>query len=203
VRIEKVGERLGSPYPERRRLKIVVDTDIDRAIDTLRTIRKFDGEPWWRSSTCPYCEKRKEYEGKTPNAWKRELCMRHYLVEHLLELVDYFVVDNKPSLLATSNGSIEFKVCSNNYDYHITITDNFAELRVKYKGTQYVFRYNNHKNATPYLSAYQCIVNAIAEAIEELVEVLRIAKSKMATWFNLEVITPTEHLFIPARTAEE
>ena len=134
VKIEKRGERLGSPYPERRKLTVTVDTDISHAIDTLRALaRKVEGEPWWHSKACNFCERRKEYETRTPSAWKRGLCMRHYLIEHLYEIIDYFVVDNKPSTLVVSDGSIEFMACSNNYGYHIVLNDNYAKLRVDYK----------------------------------------------------------------------
>ena len=125
--------------------------------------------------------------------------MRHYLLDHLHDLVKYFVYDNKPSRLESWEHEIFFKVSSWNYKYNVLVTKCHALLRCDYKDSVYVFEYKNHDNALPRLSSYQHIVNAIAEAAKRLLAVLLMAKEYVRTCYNLKVVAPCRKIEVPAR----
>ena len=196
--VKKRGEKIYSPYPDRRNLIIYVSTDLDKAINALSDIIKLkrDKEPWFLSSNariqCKQCTERKEKEQKGEATWQRGLCMRHYLVQHLHEVVNYFMHDNKVAVLEITPSEIGFSTMTCNYVYDVLINDKRASLRCEYKDSVYTFSYRNHSNAWPNLSSYLYIVNAIAEASKKFYDELMRAKNNQSTWYNLIVVTPSE-----------
>ena len=120
VVVRKEGERMKSEFPWRRELRIYLTANIDEAIDELQRLvnAKAEGEPWWKVIECKHCALRREYERSKPGSWQRGYCMRHYLLEHLHDLVKGFVYDNKPSRLESWEHEIFFKVSSWNYEYN-------------------------------------------------------------------------------------
>ena len=201
VVVRKEGERMKSEFPWRRELRIYLTANIDEAIDELQKLSnsKVEGEPWWKVTECKHCTLRREYEKSNKEAWQRGYCMRHYLIEHLHDLVKYFVYDNKPSRLESWENEIFFKVSSCNYEYNVLVTKDHALLRCDYKDSVYVFEYKNHDNALPHLSSYQYIKNAIAEAAKRFLAVLLMAKDYVSTCYKLKVVTPCRKIEVPVR----
>jgi len=215
--VEKEGESLNSPYPERRRLKVKLNLELSEALEALEATKyslffPMDFRvPWWKAEAetykCAHCEARKKYEASNPSAWKRNYCMRHYLLEHLFEIIDYFIHDNKPSRLVASPDSVELKVCSWRYDYHVVLYRTHATVSVIYspvigKESKYTFKYNNHdKGLLP--SSYNYLRVALWRALNEVERLLDRAERLVPSWYNLEVKTPSERILVSAIPIDE
>jgi hypothetical protein len=214
VKIVKYGRGMNSRKPERRNLYIEIQPnnihDIAQAILQFRLSWKFDPpnlDTWYRYQTCKYCVARAKYEHEKFTrgewVWNRRFCWRHYLIEHFGEITAYddMIESNRLIDLTMSKSQITLKTASNNYKYNIEINRQYATVAVDYKGSRYVFKYNNHLNALPYSSTYLVLVwevtritNYVAEFLKSIINWME--KNKCAH-FNVFI---NDKLVVPACT---
>ena len=183
------GEGLNSPKPERRFKYFIVMEDgrmllKPEEIDTLRgkleqwvwyPIIQYEYvayEPWFYKVRCEHCYRRFLYEHeKLKNGewvWKRSMCLRHYILDHLNKLKT--TDTNRPRALVIENDKAFAIIESVNYRYKIEIDIEKATIRLRYKGKEYVFTYRNHTNAYPYMSSYQFIRALMFWIFDEILE---------------------------------
>jgi hypothetical protein len=220
IYIKKYGERMNSRIPTRRNLFIDIkpfDGSIENTNGGIRnTILWWDYDlssnldPWYKYQVCKYCQRRTKYEhekfveGKW--VWNRRFCMRHYLIEHFDKITNYddVILSNRVVEITMSKDSIVLRTGSNSYKYYIEINRRYAILDVDYKGSRYMFRYNNHLNALPYASSYLVllfnvrygIINNILRLLEEEIEMIK-GRFPCTRLANIYV---NGDLFIPACT---
>jgi hypothetical protein len=213
VRVVKYGRGMNSPKAYRRNLYIEIQPDITNIIGALRNgivTWQFDPpnlDTWYRYQTCKYCVARAKYEHERfvrgEWVWNRRFCWRHYLVEHFGKITTYndMIESNRLIDLTMSKSQIVLKTASNNYRYHIEINRQYATVAVDYKGTRYVFKYNNHLNALPYASTYLVLVWEVTKIIDYVAKFLEnvvdwMEENRCAT-FNVLV---NDKLVVPACT---
>jgi len=209
---------MNSPHSHRRSLFFELEPVTESATKTLKNvaneIRILLGQwdypslsEWWVTHVqCKQCRTRQEYEiSKFIDCvwvWNRKFCMRHYLVFHLVELLqqhDEIIESNRPIEFSISKQEITVKFATNNYDYDVTIHRSNATLNCDYKGTKYTFTYKNHTNALPYASTYFVLLRAICRFADELQRFLaRLAYNDTNDniWYNVYV---NSILFVQAK----
>jgi len=190
VAIRKYGRGMNSPKFERRYLYLHVEPfgdDIEigvrKAVDAINKVliawtppvRRgfFRRDMWWEHVPCPRCQLRMEYENKKWQAgeyvWKRNMCMRHWMVYHLSMIVPGEPAElftNRPISITADVASILFNIETNNYQYNIRLTKEVAELNVTYKGKTYRFTYRNHMKGFPFISSYMNILLDVYTTLE-------------------------------------
>jgi hypothetical protein len=121
---------------------------------------------WWEYLPCAMCKRRYEYEmQKWKNGeyvWRRGMCLRHYFVRHLEEIVPRepeHLLDNRPISIVANNAVIRFNIETVNYKYDVKVTREVADMTVEYKGRTYRFAFRNHPNAYPLISSYAYILS--------------------------------------------
>jgi hypothetical protein len=96
-------------------------------------------------------------------------CWRHYLIEHLSELVTDtfdFMENNRPTELQVDKSVVVLKLATNNYNYNITVNRVQALLECTYKNNRrFVFRYNNHAKLFPLMSSYLRILSIAVDIL--------------------------------------
>ncbi len=186
VHIRKYGERMNSPDVTRSKLYIEIQpySSLSTIVSTLRNLDKmweYDPphlDPWYRYQPCKYCSERAKYELTKFAAgewfWNRRWCMRHYLIEHLGDILDYddVVPSNRSVDFYMSKSEIKLVTGSNNYKYNILINRLYAIVNVEYKGTRYAFKYNNHANSLPFASSYAVLLYEVGRVGRHFIEFL-------------------------------
>jgi|GEM_PF-3946967 len=194
VRIRKYGEKMNSRIAERRNLYLEIQpSSLPDVISALRNLEKlWEYKPpyfdtWYRYQPCKHCVERAKYElekfSKGEWYWNRRWCFRHYLVEHLDDILDYdnVISSNRHVDFYMSKPLIQLTVGSRNYRYHIELNRQYATMIVDYKGTRYAFKYNNHTNALPFASSYTVLLHELREVgryFAEFLEDVRRVKEK-------------------------
>ena len=179
--VKKWGEKMNSPRTYRRNLFFDIQPEtLKNAVIELRILLGQWDYPslseWWVTHVqCKQCRTRQEYEiSKFIDCvwvWNRKFCMRHYLVFHLVELLqqhDEIIESNRPIEFSISKQEITVKFATNNYDYDVTIHRSSATLVCNYKGTKYTFTYRNHTNSLPYTSTYYTLLRAVCRFADKL-----------------------------------
>ncbi len=206
IRITKYGKGMSLENPKRRNLYIEIQPDVQlndirKVIETLQDIKtSWEFEPsnidgWYRYLPCKYCVSRVEYEHKKfikgEKFWNRRYCLRHYFVEHFIEINHYhdMIISNRYLDLTMNRSRILLNTKTTNYNYNIEVTRQYAIVNVNYKGTNYKFKYNNHLNSLPYSSTYAIIVWDItrtAEFIAQLLDdIIRLTEKNKCTNYNV------------------
>jgi hypothetical protein len=176
LKIQKHGERMNAIKPERRYLYLYVEPEDWRTAIALTTsiwsLPPAVKRVWWEQHSCAMCRKRHEYELSKwkagEYAWRRGMCMRHYLVKHLGEIIPTepdHLLDNRPINIMASQDRIVFETATNSYQYRIDINKEEAISNVTYKGKEHVFKYRNHTNAYPMMSSYAYILSLVIETM--------------------------------------
>jgi YHS domain-containing protein len=183
VAIRKHGRGMNAEKFERRHLYLYVEpfdsddleTGIRNAVDAINKVLAvwnppvrrgfFRRDMWWEHTRCPYCQSRMEYEIKKWQAgeyvWRRNMCMRHWLVYHLSMVVPGEPTDlltNRPISITADLNSMLLSTETVNYKYSVRVTKETAEMDVAYKGKTYKFTYRNHVKGFPYNSSYMNIL---------------------------------------------
>jgi len=195
--VKKWGEKMNSPRPHRRNLFFVIEpVEIKNAVNEIRiALAQWEyslGSEWWvNHRECPYCKTRQKYEiSKFTDcewAWNRRYCMRHYLIDHLVELLQHENIEsNRPIEFSISSKHMTIRLSSNNYDYDVTINRSRAILLCEYKGNKYMFTYNNHTNSLPYASTYFVLLRAVYHFANELQRFLAHLDTN-DIWYNVYV----------------
>jgi hypothetical protein len=215
VHIRKYGVKMNSPDPTRANLFIEIQpfNSIPTVISTLQNLdtlweyRVPFMDTWYRYQQCMYCLQRAKYELEKFKEgvwyWNRRWCMRHYLIEHLGDILGYKAVieSNRPVDFYISRTQIKLVTGSNNYKYHIEISRQYAVMAVDYKGSRYVFKYNNHANALPFASSYVALLHEVKRIVRHFVDFLDSVDSVRREKFNcsaLANIYVNSELFLPA-----
>ena len=180
VRISKYGRRMSS---ERRRYLYLyispfhndLETGIHKALDALDTLLAIWMPPlrrgflrpdmWWEHIPCAFCRQRVEYEIKTwqtgKHVWRRGMCLRHWFVHHLSTTTPSEPSDlmsNRPISITADTAAITYSIKTANYEYHIRLNRELAQMDVNYKGKMYRFSFKNHLSGFPHISSYMNIL---------------------------------------------
>jgi hypothetical protein len=212
IHVKKYGERMNSPKAMRRNLFLEIqpfDGEISHTISLIQNVRAFwefespNLSPWYKYQPCKYCIARSKYEHmkfKEGWVWNRRYCMRHYVLEHLDDISNYDddILSNRVVDLYISMSKIILLTGSNNYKYNIQIGKEYAIVSVNYKGSKYVFRYNNHTNALPYASSYIFLLFVVYYVIEHLLDFLKeIKRAKRFNCWHIANVYINSELFLP------
>ena len=201
IKIKKWGEKMNSPRTYRRNLFFDIQPEtLKNAVIELRILLgQWDyldsKSEWWVTHVqCKQCRTRQEYEiSKFINCewvWNRRFCMRHYLVFHLVELLqqhDENIESNRPVEFSISKQHMSVKLTTNNYDYDVTIHRSHATLNCDYKGTKYTFTYNNHTNSLPYSNTYFVLLRAVWSFANELQRFLAHLPEQSRVMYNVYI----------------
>ncbi len=186
VHIRKYGERMNSPDVTRSKLYVEIQP-FDPLSTIASTLRNLDAlweynspfmDTWYRYQPCEHCIRRAKYELQRFQEgvwyWNRRWCMRHYLIQHLSEILDYrdVINSNRTVDFYISRTQIKLVTGSNNYKYHIEINRQYAVMTVDYKGTKYTYKYNNHTNSLPFASSYIVLLHEVRRVGEHFAEFL-------------------------------
>jgi hypothetical protein len=120
-----------------------------------------------------------EYENKKwqagEYAWRRNTCMRHWLVYHLSMVVPgepTELLTNRPISITADVAGMLLSTETVNYKYSVRVTKEVAEMEVSYKGRLYKFTYRNHMKGFPYNSSYMNILLDTYTTLELFKELL-------------------------------
>jgi len=197
VAIRKYGRGMNSKKFERRYLYLYIspfsdddlETGIRTALDAINSllvawnppVRRgfFRRDMWWEHTRCTYCQSRMEYENRKWQAgeyvWRRNMCMRHWMVYHLSMVVPSEPTEflsNRPISITADAKLITFAIETVNYKYNVRVTKEVAEMEVLYKGRLYKFTYRNHLMGFPYNSSYMNILLDVYTTLELFKELL-------------------------------
>jgi len=210
MHILKYGRGMNSPKPHKRNLfieikplEVAVTKEVLRVVagELKNLVRIWDydvpGKPWYKYRECSACLNRQAYEHtrfeNSEPFWKRGFCWRHYLIEHLDDLVGldpYDLVENNRRIeINADKQTITFRLATNNYDYDVTITRTQALLECTYKNNKrFTFKYNNHAKAFPFASSYLVILQSVLTAIHNFALYFEaVANNIPRQWYNLYV----------------
>jgi YHS domain-containing protein len=191
VAVRKYGVGMNSKKPERRYLYLQIkpfdgddlETGMRNAINAINSIlvvwnppvRRgfFRRDMWWEHTRCIYCQRRMEYENKKWQAgeyvWRRNMCMRHWMVHHLSMVVPgepAELLTNRPINITADTAGMLLSTETANYKYNVRVTKETAEMDVEYKGKTYKFTYRNHMRGFPYNSSYMNILLDVYTTLE-------------------------------------
>jgi hypothetical protein len=220
MEIRKYGERMNSPRLERRNLYLEIHpfTSLSDTTSTLQNLQKlweFESpnlDPWYRYQQCQYCIRRAKYEieqfSKGEWCWNRRFCLRHYLVEHLVDITLSYrdvIESNRTVFLDISPQSVLLLTGSHNYKYHVEVSRQYANVEVEYKGKKYTFRYNNHANSLPFASSYVVLLYVIRRVDTHFAEFLNeiMREKERFKCSSLANIYINGELFLPACRGQE
>ncbi len=196
VTVKVWGERLNSPYNERRKLYVEVTTSnsnlpawvrdevdlLQYAVNNINTLTSLFAPsfpnpiPWWLYQKCPHCLINFVNSIKLnlpTNTWRTRLCLRHGL---LLNNV-LFSIDNKYRIISFSynDNVVVFVTSTNKYAVTFRIHKDHAESEVsRSDGAVYKFTYRNHVDSYPLSSSYAFLVRRILGFVNSLRDVVRI-----------------------------
>jgi len=187
VTIKVWGERLGSPYPERRKLFIEVNATLSvpmrgeldllqyalNAIDSVLSSlapRFPNPHPWWLFSQCKYCQRQflnSITKNLPTNTWRTQFCIRHGILHNYA----LFSIDNKERVVVTmTSNDVVFTTFTNRYNVTFIINKDHAEAQIvrSDNGTVMKFIYRNHANSYPFASAYAFLFGQVRRFIGSL-----------------------------------
>jgi hypothetical protein len=191
VMIRKYGRGMNSNGLERRYLYLYAtpfDSDsleggVQKAVDAINRllaiweppIRRgfFRSDMWWEHVPCQHCLRRMEYENRMWQAyvqvWRRNMCLRHWMVYHLAMVVpgepsDF--ISNRPISVVADDRLIQFDIETVNYKYRVWLNKERAEMEVNHKGNTYKFSFKNHLRGYPYNSSYMNIAIDVYNTLE-------------------------------------
>jgi hypothetical protein len=206
----KYGCGMNSEHPTKRNLYIEVrPVEVAITRELLRVVAgelknlvhawDFDvsGKPWYKYRACNHCIARQVYEQTKFESgepfWNRKYCWRHYLIEHLDDLIGldpYDLMENNRRVeFDIDKQVILFKLASNNYNYSVTINRTQALLECVYKNNRkFVFKYSNHAKSFSFMSSYLVILQCVLTAIHNTALYLEaVANGRLRQWYNLYV----------------
>jgi hypothetical protein len=191
VVIKVWGERLGSPYNERRKLYIevvasnpptwvrgVVDL-LDYAVYNVSSLLSLyaprfpNPMPWWLFSRCERCHRQflnSIAKNLPTNTWRTQYCLRHGILHNYA----LFSIDNKERSVAINGDVIKFTSATNKYSVEFTVYRDRAMATVNNDSNQWRFTYNNHTNSYPLSSSYAFLVGRVLGFVNSLRDVVRI-----------------------------
>jgi len=196
VVIKTWGERLGSPYYERRRLYVEVAVSnpptwvrdevnlLDYAVNNIKSLLLLSTPqfpnpiPWWMYKKCQYCIINfvNSIKLKLPtNTWRTGYCLRHgLLLNNAL-----FSIDNKERVIrhviSADDSVVILATSTNKYSVTFMIKQDRAEAEIsRVDGTVTKFTYRNHVDSYPHSSAYAFLVRRILGFVNSLRDVVRI-----------------------------
>ena len=197
VTVRKYGVGMYSKKFERRYLYLYIepfdDSDIEAGVQKATSainrvlavwnppVRRgfFRRDMWWEHTRCTYCQSRMEYENKKWQAgeyvWRRNMCMRHWMVYHLSMVVPgepTEFLSNRPISISADLNSMLLSTETVNYKYSVRVTKEVAEMEVLYKGRLYKFTYRNHTKGFPHNSSYMNILLDVYTTLELFKELL-------------------------------
>jgi hypothetical protein len=193
VTVKVWGERLGSPYNERRKLYIEVVasnppawvrglTDLlQYAVYNIKSllllfIPQFPNlTPWWLFSQCKHCVRRFSESiahGLPTNTWRTAFCLRHGILFNGA----LFDVDNKERIVSSDGTNIVFSTSTNKYMAKFIIHKDHAEVSITNLVNNRIltFKYRNHVDSYPFTSTYAFLVRRILGFANSLRDVVRI-----------------------------
>jgi len=192
--IRKYGQGMNSPISQHRKLFIEIKPfpsaplieALNIVVSDLRNLKQlwdFDVSgltTWYKIQPCTYCINRQMYEQAKFESveyfWRRMYCWRHYLVEHLNELITdtyNFIENNRTVELQADKQMIILKLVTNNYNYSVTVNRSYATIKCIYKkNKKFTFMYNNHAKSFPLMSSYLRILSNIIDVLINFIDYL-------------------------------
>lgn len=169
--IKTWGERLNSPYPERRKLFVESNTDdVDELLGIIGSVRvEEEIAPWWLNDRCDNCKRQRDLSKKLnlPRSWRTEYCMRH----GSLVAIDMLpLVDNKTRTSIVINNDLYYTIQSVKWLFSIALKRDYAIVNVYNRVYRNSFRFE-YKNYGPN-SSYSYILATVTRKLGQLADIL-------------------------------